>query len=568
MSASHDGQDAQPIIHIVDSSDSSLEHVGPFLLDSSSLGDDEIPPELLAEEHQDDDWGSDETEDQPASESTSLIHGTPPSFFDNLTRNFVADKDLPGADTYFYPEGPLRAAIREYDPNHTEYKYVDVIAAAAANAPQFFRMVFLSGKWIRALGDGVDPTDPKVYQDKAGLEHVNETLGWYREWISWLHLKTLSVEGQQDPFSEVRKLWQMVETAEKLKRTETRAYLETEQDPFAHWLIQTAQEIFQGYQNIEKQFNLLGLDGVQAAYKGISARARLVATLLAAERLFERMLTARHVEEMHLSKRIFLFEDEDLARGDLWRLAVNKPTIQLCLEKDVRGIQFLAGRLFAYRFIRDWCYDRAWKRLFFVVDVGEDKEMAKATEEVAGLLARSAFDTRMLRVHPVAKSKIPRDESCSICCESFQAEELLIQTHCDHVFHAICIFTYWDAETTPLHQCPNCRRQPRSLAERHNIQDPRPVLTMTETQMMEREYRDARTWRRINSGEPTTATIRARFLLHHRRKLCNRDRRHFMGRPDAYNFHPINFNKLWIDFQEGVPMDPEETLPGRLRRLQ
>ena len=568
MSAPHDRQDTQPRNNVMDSSDSSSDDVGSHLLDSPSWGDDEVPPEFLAEENQDDDWGSDESEDQPASDSSGSIHGTAPSFFNNLTRNFVADKELPGANTYFYPEGPLLAAVREADANHTNYRCLDIIAAAAASAPQFFRMVSFSGKRIRALGDGVDPTDPKVYQDKAGLEHVNEMLDWYREWISWLHLETLSVEGQQDPFSEIRKLWQIAETAERLKRTETQAYFETDQDPCDHWLTQTAQENFQGYLKIEKQFNILGLDGVQAAYKEISPRARLVAALLAAERLFERMLAARHVEEMHLSKRIFLFDEEDLARESLWRLAVNKPTIQVCLDKDVRGIQFLIGRLYAYRFIRDWCYDRAWKRLFFVVNTGEDEEMAKVTEEVAGLLARSAFDTRMLQVHPVAKSKIPRDELCSICCEYFQAEELLIQTHCDHVFHAICIFKHWDAETTLLHQCPNCRQQPRSLAERHNIQDPRPVFTMTETQIMEQEYRDASSWRRNNAGQPTTAAIRVRFLLHHRRKQCNRDRRHFMGRPDAYNFHPVDFNKLWIDFQEGVPMDPEETLPGRLRRLQ
>ncbi|CAK69789.1 unnamed protein product (macronuclear) [Paramecium tetraurelia] len=56
---------------------------------------------------------------------------------------------------------------------------------------------------------------------------------------------------------------------------------------------------------------------------------------------------------------------------------------------------------------------------------------------------------KKLRMMKMGKS----NRQCSICCNSFEKDETIIQLPCKHIFHKSCLFSWLDHST----KCPNCR---------------------------------------------------------------------------------------------------------------
>ena len=63
------------------------------------------------------------------------------------------------------------------------------------------------------------------------------------------------------------------------------------------------------------------------------------------------------------------------------------------------------------------------------------------------------------------EEKLDIQESCTICIEDFESnpqdEELLIKTHCGHLFHQKCLKGWIEAQIkkkVEKPECPSCRK--------------------------------------------------------------------------------------------------------------
>jgi hypothetical protein len=131
-----------------------------------------------------------------------------------------------------------------------------------------------------------------------------------------------------------------------------------------------------------------GLAAANTAYATFGAEWRLSMQLLAAEKLVERVLARRHVEDMHLSCRVHIFRHDDVAAMRFSDAYSFREAAAHFLEAAMRQIQYVANCTAAYRFLRHKSCLRQWRRLLHLCS--DDANYAAADVTPAG---GSAFGT-------------------------------------------------------------------------------------------------------------------------------------------------------------------------------
>jgi hypothetical protein len=319
-----------------------------------------------------------------------------------------------------------------------------------------------------------------------------------------------------------------------------------------------------------------------------------VAQLLATEKLFERMLARRHIEDVHFARQVHVF-DRDTCVQTLFALLYPAHWASCrFVEREMRNIQHVANRTAVYRYFKRTCIGRPWRRLHLVMAEGsgnnicsngsgghsngaggastkQNIEAATVRSVAAHLDALAGTPIQPLQVRPSLPSDFGDDDRCPICLDSWAPDQLVLETRCGeqagaargHFFHALCIFRRWDAETSPGFQCDACRQTPPAAAAQPGAvfgfaapPQHRPP-TLGDVQQLRINYWALLLWRDAHPAWPLDFDMECVRMDYFRRLHHNRDRRSFVGfggRP--YNWHPLPLWDLYVEESLPEPHPP------------
>ncbi len=372
-----------------------------------------------------------------------------------------------------------------------------------------------------------------------------------------------------------------------------------------------------------------GLAAADTAYRAMHSERRLFAQLLATEQLVERVLARRHVEDMPLAERLHVFRHADLAGIPFVQVYALREATARFVAQEVRQIQHVAHSTAAYRYLRRTSCLRPWRALFLVVsddaayagaaaaaaadsDVGTNGGVATATTATDNPnyvrplhhpLAASATVVRRLDkrfaalsssekhaalqpllLRPVARRDLPTGKQCSICKKGFAADQVMLQTWCNHEFHLLCIFCRWDLDEPPtltklqrFFRCyaPNCRQHadpPGAVWGLHPL--PRDIHADSiggDVRLLHERYRSLLAWQRAHPAVPLSAEQKAVRMAYWRRRTHRLDRRRSIlgwgGGARAYDWHPLPLRQMYAEEGLPAPLHPPYVYDAAADRL-
>jgi hypothetical protein len=485
----------------------------------------------------------------------------------------------------------LYPALRAHDPQRTRLRHLDLLASAATSALPERRAAVLWRHWARSVP--LNLTERYTGED-ASLRHLSFMHTFMRQWLGLLYRPCLvPLEWGGDASGPrlvyLRWLAQVTHYLQTVRCSEIHLVgyvlerspppLPLEQQP---WIERQLRAVELGFRYVAQRFRSAGgrhSDGDGAAalreasdsYGWLPAETRVVAQLLATEKLVERVLARRHVEDEHVARRVRLFLNDECAAtafGDLFPL---RESACRFVETQVRAIQHVAQRTAAYRFLKRRRFKRAFKQLFLVI--GDSSQVSANSSGDGGLTSALAADAHIVRavdahlapaagthderllLRPMLPSA-PDDDPCLVCRDLFGPEQVVLQPWCGrHLFHLACAFGMWDNESArDGFDCPVCRHPAPPSGQTIGLSSPHPPDDIVGLRLTRRYY--ARILRRLRDSpngvlEPHEKAMRLEYYRHRRH---NRDRRSFIGfggRP--FDWHPMPLNQLLQE--EGLSPD-------------
>ncbi len=519
------------------------------------------------------------------------------------------------------------AALRQRDPHRTLYRHLDLFASAAASAPHELIADILSRRWHASGPVGLDDIRRSVIT--RPLEHVD---AWYKTWtrvLNWPQLADWELEGDRIDPTVLQLVAYVTDGIERIRRAEPRLRWAPGRpaEPegldgqprrpvtVATWVEHVFDAVSLAYLRVGQRFHNVsgaagaaaGVAAADAEYWALPAETRLVAQLIATEKLVERMLARRHVEDVHLARQVHVLDRDECVQTAFCLLYPAHGAACRFVEREVRNIQHVANRTAAYRYFKRNRIGRPWRRLHLVMADGDggsgndndsdsawggaslrgdtagngdgggggvvggvgsgcstaDRDIDAATvRSVAEHLdALAGTPILPLQVRPTLPSDFDDDDRCLICLDGWTKDQLVLETRCGeqqnaakgHFFHFLCIFRRWDAETSTGFQCDMCRQtvaaQPGAL---FGYTTAHPPPTMADLQQLRINYWHTLLWIDDHPDEELYFDMACVRMDYFRRLHHNRDRRSFIGfggRP--YNWHPLPLWDLYVE--EGLP---------------
>jgi hypothetical protein len=433
--------------------------------------------------------------------------------------------------------------------------------------------------WEHNLARFNVPTYNELQHAGGALDHLHAIHRWYRRWAKWLtqrEIVPVDPQNGQVTTSRARLAVTLGDDIADLRRREQEltSYLEAISVP-ATWMTNAYDAIITAYVAMRERFRDEGIAGAEAVYNSVPAAYRLVAILASTERLLERMLSRRHVEETHLSHRLFLFDLDQISHLNFRRLYPLRQRYSSFVNAAVRRIQYLANRTYGYRFFKRFYQLRPWKQLYLVIEPANEEE-AQAIRDVVDQLNAKNVRTYPLQMRPVNRDEVQGD-MCSICRDGFASEQVAIKTWCHHVFHFACIYRMWDTEVSPGFLCPNCRYICPSVDQHFNIRDPVDRYTTDFVDAMRVRYHEIRRHMRHFPDQPLGPLEKADWWNYYRIRKHRHDKRSFIGirehiwQPlpvrDLYHNEDLPDDLPDVDYRYDedtdslVPLDPNIQLP-------
>ena len=188
------------------------------------------------------------------------------------------------------------------------------------------------------------------------------------------------------------------------------------------------------------------------------------------EDVFEAHLACEHIEDILMDKRIHWLKTQDLSKLGNIRVSA------LLWEWDNKLRPYLSQysrrmrECYDYRQLVDWGYGRLWKKIYLVIGDLDETDGQEIQDAITMFRNWTTSNTKlawdMFGVHPIWIEDIAEDELCPICFCKFEADELVMQLHCDHRYHPGCIYEHWDDDLIFNNPCPSCRRSQGILRDR------------------------------------------------------------------------------------------------------
>jgi hypothetical protein len=484
-----------------------------------------------------------------------------------------------------YPSDEFYQALRAADPQRLQYRHLDLFASAAVVAPHERRMNRFAHVWEHNLAQFDVPTYNELQHAGGTLDHLHAIHRWYRRWARWLNQREIvpvNPQNGQSTSSRANLAVTLGDDIVDLRRREQEltSYLDRISFP-ATWMTNAYDAIITAYGAMRERFRDEGIAGAEAVYNSVPAAYRLVAILASTERLLERMLSRRHVEETRLSHRVFLFRLDEISHMNFSRLYPLRQKYSSFVNAAVRRIQYVANRTYGYRFFKRFYQLRPWKQLYLVVEPANEEE-AQAIRDVVDQLNAKNVRTYPLQLRPVNSGEVQGD-MCYICRDGFAREQVAIKTWCHHVFHFTCLYSMWDNDVSPGFLCPNCRYICPSVDQHFNTPDPVDRYTTDLVDAMRVRYHEIRHHQRHFPDQPLGHLEKADWWNYYRIRQHRHDTRSFIGvrehiwQPlpvwDLYNNEdlPDEFPDVDYRYDEEtdrlVPVDPNVQLPNLTMRL-
>lgn len=451
---------------------------------------------------------------------------------------------FPGtSDEPIWPENSLLCeSLAIGDPDCTSYRSLHMFASASVVAPRFARLGELSKRWRRYIDDC---SNSNLNDDgEPFIDYMVPVDHWLSIWVTWLyyhHIVPLHDEN-------VRNLNFLRAIRRQFDRSKDEAEHLLDGPLPDSWFRDDCARICDGFRRLEEAFREGGAQtDVRALFSQVPLRARAIAILIGTERLWERMLESRHVEGMHLSKRIWLFKQSHVARASRRRLQKHHRDSGQVLEENIRAIQGMTNSIDTLRFLREHHARRPWQQLYLVVDPPEGSPTDIVVDEINRRFGEDETAARSFQVHPMRKRNMaPDDKRCMICCEDYKSEDLLLYTWCKHLFHAVCVYRFWDQTMTKGLLCPYCRQETKTIGQSGEFEqdDPHPAPSGHDLAQEVEEIREANDWLETFPNEPPTYEVRFIKMREYWRRKIEEDKEQFVGKRQPYDWWPIDFEWL------------------------
>jgi uncharacterized membrane protein YgcG len=525
------------------------------------------------------------------------------------------------------------AELRQLDPQRQHYRHLDLLASAAASAPHEREVNALVHYWNARVPLPEPPAGGQPFEPP--LQHLVSTAYFYRWWLHLLYQPVLFPMTQPIDYeastARLRMLARVTDGIQDLRHAETamgRAALEhlRQHPPPAEtaWVDSFLRSVGDAYAHTARLFRqrgggAAGLAVADAAYRALSVERRVCIQLLATEKLVERVLARRHVEDMHLSRRVRAFEHDDVARIPFSQAYALREAVTHALELEVRQIQHVANRTAAYRFFRRMTCLRPWRRLYLIF--GDDDDYAAAAAAAARngggdgggdggggggggggnagagngagagaarpnpLAAPVGVVRNILRrlnlieldkkrglqpllLRPLPLRDLGADKICVVCQEGYAPEQVMLRTACNHDFHMHCIFKQWDSESWKRFQCALCRSQASAPGAILGVEPPSDEVSLGDVRWLRQEYRQLLQWQDENPGVPLSPAQKATRMAYWRRFTHNRDKRSIIGFGGrAYDWHPLPLLQMYEEEDLPTPPHPRYVYDVDLDRL-
>jgi hypothetical protein len=293
-----------------------------------------------------------------------------------------------------------------------------------------------------------------------------------------------------------------------------------------------------------------------AVYQELPAETRIVAALLATEKLLERMFARRHVEREHLSQRVWVLDVAASARKPLKQLFPLHKAVTAFVEAEVRRIQHVAMHTYAYRYFQRTRIPKPWKELFLVMpccddDDDDDEEEIRAVRRVneeLGPLKNTAQQPLLLR--PVAEQDMGFVAACDLCGDGYRRDQVVLKTWCNHLFHFMCIFRRWDSETSRGWDCPSCAHIAAAPGSMFGLRSPHSAPDAFAINRLKNQYRRVLRRQQRHPDRRLKTWMKEVRMAYYRHMRHNRDKRSFVG-VGAYSWHPLPVEAMYQE--EGMP---------------
>ncbi|KAE9381849.1 hypothetical protein N431DRAFT_393498 [Stipitochalara longipes BDJ] len=308
--------------------------------------------------------------------------------------------------------------------------------------------------------------DSEPQPDGQNIQDIHLRTAWvlHRAWIRSLHYRSLSLGNKDFGFRQIKDILHLA----------------------AIFLAFELQD--HGFNPAAKQQNFSHLHGLQSMYNEVLKALENIGTDLARER---RPLTgnATYTVDETIAYNIFPERFSKILRehfeplGSAWRFYAELWERASDFERahDYEHVEdCLVNKRIVYG--DEWSQLTKAKQLYYICDTkpGAGDELISHIEEFYDRLdsLKDTFPTPprqhiptnianmvscLFPIHPLAITYLPEflgGSKCIICQEEFaeSPNQIIVQLHCDHAHHYLCVRDYWDdSDTLYGARCPLCR---------------------------------------------------------------------------------------------------------------